>query len=288
VIGFITKTTDITPETRIVDITREHAREVKEHLLKDCTFPPTTAKRYLNEIKSMLNHAITEFELKNYQNPFLNLPIKTERHIRTEHDPMLEKVIVGVRKQLEAHAGSALRHIWHILENTGCRLGEVTGLLVSDVILEGDGDGRDFIPHIKLQFHAHRRLKNNASIRNVPLLGRALAAAKAAVREAVAAEQRIAAPVGSPRLFPAYGKPRGADSASQILMKHLRQVTDNPKIVAHSLRHTMEDRLIKARVDEFDRNLVLGHAKGAMSERYGGDEARLIAAERALRVALRI
>lgn len=48
----------------------------------------------------------------------------------------------------------------------------------------------------------------------------------------------------------------------------------------------MEDRLTLARVEEYDRNLVLGHSKGAMSERYGGPDARLVVAARALKAAL--
>ncbi|WP_146177338.1 hypothetical protein [Breoghania corrubedonensis] len=56
--------------------------------------------------------------------------------------------------------------------------------------------------------------------------------------------------------------------------------------MVHSLRHNMEDRLTRAGVSEFDRNLVLGHARGGMSERYGGPDARLEVAERALRAAL--
>jgi hypothetical protein len=47
----------------------------------------------------------------------------------------------------------------------------------------------------------------------------------------------------------------------------------------------MEDRLTLAGVNEFDRNLVLGHSRGGMSERYGGPDARLKVAERALRCA---
>jgi hypothetical protein len=48
----------------------------------------------------------------------------------------------------------------------------------------------------------------------------------------------------------------------------------------------MEDRLIRARVDEFDRNLVLGHSKGGMGERYGGLDARLEVALAAIEAAL--
>jgi integrase len=69
-------------------------------------------------------------------------------------------------------------------------------------------------------------------------------------------------------------------------MRHVRTVTTDPKVVVHSLRHAMEDRLTRAGVDEFDRNLVLGHSRGGMSERYGGPDARLEVASRALAKAI--
>jgi len=65
-------------------------------------------------------------------------------------------------------------------------------------------------------------------------------------------------------------------------MKHLRAISENPKHTVHSLRHGMEDKLTRAGVSEFDRNLVLGHSSGGMSERYGGAEVRLEMAFKAL------
>ena len=86
--------------------------------------------------------------------------------------------------------------------------------------------------------------------------------------------------------FLLYGKTGGADSASQALIKHLRQVTDNNKIVIHSLRHRLEHKPGNAGIQEYDRNLILGHSRGTMSERYGKETSRLIAAHRALETVL--
>jgi hypothetical protein len=44
----------------------------------------------------------------------------------------------------------------------------------------------------------------------------------------------------------------------------------------------MSDRLRDAGVSKADRQLVLGHSSGEMSEAYGGPEARLRAAARAV------
>lgn len=149
-------------------------------------------------------------------------------------------------------------------------MGEVTGLLIADLSLDGD------IPHFTITSHPHRRIKAGSSVRRVPLLGEALEAAKEALKAAGK----------SAFLFPAYGKVRGADAASQALMKHIRTVTDDAKLGNHSLRHTMEDRMALAGVNKYDAALVVGHALPGMSARYGGTDARLQVAQRALKAAL--
>lgn len=189
---------------------------------------------------------------------------------RDERLPIPDETLTAIRSRLSGNAGAELWLIWRMVEGTGCRLGEITGALVSDLLLDAP------IPYLNLVHHPHRRLKNDASVRRVPLIGEALEAAKEAVK--------AAGP--GPFLLQRYGRVRGSDAASAALMKHVRAITDNPKIAVHSLRHTMEDRLSRARIDEFDRNLILGHTRGSMSERYGGPDARLEAAAAGLKAAL--
>lgn len=251
---------------------RPDAREVRDHMLSDLGMNPATARRYMNDIRALVEHGIVEFGLRGRaENPFRGLPIRVETVAKDERKPFTAAQIMAVRQRLSASAGEELRRIWRMLEGTGCRLGEVTGLLVSDVMLA------DKRPYLNLIFHPHRRLKNAGSVRRVPLIGDALAAAKEAVKAAGDGEF----------LFPSYGHERGADAASQALMKHVRAVTEDRKVVIHSLRHTMEDRLIVAKVSDFDRNLVLGHSQRGMADRYGGAEARLEAAYRAVKAAAR-
>ncbi|MFN7009049.1 MAG: tyrosine-type recombinase/integrase [Allorhizobium sp.] len=251
-------------------LTREDAREVRDHMLRDLDMKPATVRRYMNDIRAVVSFGITEFGLRDALNPFLRLEIRLQTVAREERSPIPAKTLKAIRDRLEAHAGADLWQIWRMMEGTGCRLSEVTGLLVSDLFLT------DTIPYLNLVHHPHRRLKNNASIRRVPLIGEALSATKEALKAAN----------GSPMLFARYCRVRGGDAASAILMKHVRTVTTDPKIVVHSLRHTMEDRLIRARVEEFDRNLVLGHSRGGMGERYGGPDARLEVAAGAVKAAL--
>ncbi len=250
-------------------LTREDARDVRDHMLRDLDMRPATVKRYMNDIRALVSFGITEYGLRDASNPFIRLPVKTEISVQEERSPIPEATLRAIRSQLASHAGPTLVRIWRMLEGTGCRLGEVSGLLVADVVLDGA------LPYLNLVHHPHRRLKTAGSVRRVPLIGEALEAAQEAVD---AAE--------GDTLFARYGRVRGADGASAAIMRHVRAITDDPKIVVHSLRHNMEDRLTRAGVSEFDRNLVLGHARGGMSERYGGPDARLEVAERALRAAL--
>ncbi|WP_411969685.1 DUF6538 domain-containing protein [Mesorhizobium sp. BR1-1-4] len=259
----------------LTSLTREDARNVRDHLERDRNVKKATVRRYINDLTALINLGMTEFGLRDaMSNPFQNLSIRgvdaAATAARDERKPVPEAMIAPLRKRISAHAGEDLWRIWRILEGSGCRLGEVTGLLLPDVVLD------NAVPHINLVPHPHRRLKTAGSVRLVPLIGDALKAAQEAVKAAGK----------GPALFSSYGRLRGADTASASLMKHVRAITDDPKIVVHSLRHRMEDRLTLAGVSEFDRNLILGHSSGGMSERYGGLDARLKVAERGLKAAL--
>ncbi|MEI9405217.1 tyrosine-type recombinase/integrase [Mesorhizobium argentiipisi] len=274
VLGYM-KDAGVGKDRTMISLTREDARDVRDYLVRDEGMKAATVRRYMNDIRALINLGMTELGLKDaMSNPFLNLSIKGAEASATpavdERKPIPEAMMRPLRERIVAHAGDDLSRIWRISEWTGCRLGEVTGLLIADVVLDGA------VPYLNLVPHAHRRLKTAASIRRVPLIGDALAAAKEAV----------AAAGSGPALFTRYGRPRGSDAASAALMKHVRAITDDPKIVVHSLRHTVEDRLMLARVDEFDRKLILGHASVGQTGRYGGPDARLKVAERGLKAAM--
>lgn len=251
----------------LASLERWDAREVRDRMLVDGGMNPATVRRYMNDIRAMVTYGIREFGLRGVDNPFDRLPIKLETVARDERKPFSQAQLKAVGDRVAANAAPDLSRIWRMLAGTGCRLGEVAGLLSGDVVLDHKQ------PHLNLVFHPHRRLKNIASVRLVPLVGDALVAAKEAAVDAG----------DSAFLFAKYARTRGPDAASQALMKHVRAVVDDPKIVVHSLRHSMEDSLIRANVSEFDRNLVLGHSQGGMGERYGGAAARLEAAARALK-----
>ncbi|MBQ9353660.1 tyrosine-type recombinase/integrase [Phyllobacterium sp.] len=253
-------------------LTRSHAREVIAHMLS-LGISPATVHRYANDIRAIINYGITEFELGNVAfNPFIKIEIKglktTGKSDRDERNPFSPKQLEQTRARVIEHAGADLGIIWRLLEGTGARLSEIAGLEVQDVVVDGTAT-----PHIDIRFNALRRLKNNASVRKVPLAGDALAAATEA----------LSGKVDGP-LFKRYGRDRGGDAASAALMKSVRKIVSDKRVTVHSLRHNMQDRMIKAGVSEHDRKLILGHAINGEGNRYGSDAARLEVTTAAMRL----
>lgn len=266
----------------LTSLTRQDARTVRDHMLDRLTatgkpISPASVARDLNGLNAIINFAAKEMPLPpDFQNPFSGLSVANARGRKAEsdnRDPLPDKVLKAARARIVGHAKKDLALIWRLLEGTGCRLSEVSGLRVEDVDVSGD------LPHIRVTWHENRRLKTDASSRYVPLVGDALEAAKEA----------LDLPRESDLLFPAYGHVRGGDAASAALMKHLRAVTTNRKHVVHSLRHNMKDRLMLAEVASIDQNLILGHALGGVGDRvYGGEVARLRVTTRAMKRAFGI
>ncbi len=266
-------------DKRLEDFTREDARAVVAEMLATGN-AAATVHRYLNDVKAIVAHGIRELTSGNVVNHFVKLPVKgykPQGHAdRDERHPFTDEQLKVATRRIEEHAGHDLRIIWTLLSGTGARLSEVCGLERGDVVL----DGTD-IPHLRIKFNGIRRLKNEASIRLLPLIGSTVEAARSALGTVDSTKKPLDAP-----LFPSYGRERGGDSASKILNKHIRKVVSDTKVTVHSLRHTMMDRLIAAGVSEHDRKLILGHAIGGEGNRYGSDAARLAAASKAIEAVL--
>jgi len=140
-----------------------------------------------------------------------------------------------------------------LLNDTGLRLSEATGLTKNDLILEGDH------PHVLIRTHPWRRLKTKGSERTVPLVGASLWGAKQAIQGA-----------SSEFLFPKHCSKDGckSNSASAALNKWLAPRV--PKgCVVHSFRHSMRDRLraVECPADIVDR--IGGWSIAGVGESYG-------------------
>ncbi len=263
----------------LTSLTREDARKVRDYMLDRLTvtgrpISPASVARDMNGLNAIINFTAKEMPLPaTFQNPFSGLSVARVRGRSADsenRDPLPETILKAARERIVGHAKRDLALIWRLLEGTGCRLSEVSGLRVEDVDVTGD------LPSIRVTWHENRRLKTDASSRYVPLVGDALEAAKEALK----------LPRNGSLLFPDYGHVRGGDAASASLMKHVRAVTKDPKHVVHSLRHNMKDRLMLAEVGSLDQNLILGHALGGVGDRvYGGDAAKLRVTTRAMKKA---
>ena len=255
----------------LASLKRGDARKVREHMLQSPrkgggTLSPATVRRELKTLSAVVNFGLKEFDLGNVVNPFDGLPIEGVGHTANDEKDLRDPLPIHTVEAMTRVLAGDLQLIWRMLSGTGCRLGEVRGLRVQDVVLSAP------IPHLRIIGHPKRRLKTKASRRNVPLLGDAFVAAKLA----------LAAAEGQEDVFPRFAKPRGTDNCSTQLMTRLRKFTTNPKHVVHSLRHGMKDALRLAGVEKVVQDLILGHASPSIGETYGGEEVRLQVAQRAL------
>ncbi|NKM55854.1 tyrosine-type recombinase/integrase [Rhizobium anhuiense] len=248
---------------------REHGRAVRDFMLTEKERQPESVERYLNTVRAIINMAIKEFDLE-CGNPFMDLEVKKDPTAtrKSKRLPLPTDVLRKVTKRIHGHAGEELQIIWDMLAGTGCRPSEVTGLRVEDVRVDAT------VPHIRIEWHDGRRVKDEITQRWVPLVGSALASARAALELSKTGRRHKQA--AAHMLFPTYGRLGGAGAASAaIISKHLRLFTTNPKHVLYSLRHNAKDNLRLAGVPVEVQNMILGHTNGGVAEGYGGDEAIL-------------
>lgn len=135
------------------------------------------------------------------------------------------------------------RRIVLAMVNTGARPSELAALTAEQIRLDGP------VPHISIE-PILRELKSANARRVLPLCGVSLEA----VREA-------------PEGFPRY-RDKSA-GLSGTVNKYLRenQLMETPQHSLYSLRHSFEDRMLAAGIDERIRRDLMGHALGR--ERYG-------------------
>jgi len=128
--------------------------------------------------------------------------------------------------------------------NTGYRPSEAACAAPDQFCLEAE------IPHMIIKSREGRAIKNKSSRRVIPLVGVSLEAIKA-----------------FPDGFPTY---RDSDATlSATVNKYLRahQLMESDQHVMYSLRHSFEDRLLRAGGDERVRRDLMGHSLNR--ERYG-------------------
>lgn len=227
-------------------MTRLQARSFVDQLL-NTGLKTTSVRRTLRAINAVLNMAFRELEIAKPQ-PFRELKIAGEGADSSPAEVPSMEQLKSLAALLETK-DSTTAIIAAIMLETGPRIAEISGLKVSDVVLDAA------VPYLRIAPNEWRDLKTESSEREVPLVGLSLKAAQKAVKQAS----------DSGALFPAYARDRGNDSASAAVNKLLKPYG----ITSHSFRHALKDRLREAGCPVDIRDAIQGHANGSIAETYG-------------------
>jgi integrase len=200
--------------------TREDAKLFVHHLHLRGN-KTATIRRRINSLSAILNYAYAELDLDK-RNPFTRLIIRQEGKDASKRGTFTNEQLKNGYDTAIA-SGSQVKLLMPLLGETGCRLAEIVGLELQDIDIEND--------LIQIRPNSIRRLKTRNSNRTLPLVGYAKVAMKLALKEA---DEKY--------LYPRYLKDGTcrATHASAALGKWLKK---DFGMTAHSLRHTLRDRL---------------------------------------------
>ena len=228
-------------DLKLTDIRRTpHVNDLRDLLLERMS--ADSAHRQVNDLKAALNFAAREFEVE-YQDRFsgLNGPQLNEL-ARDKRHPLPSAVIAAVYIDLDRNP--LLRRLWTLLHHTGAQGAEVLGLKVGEFRLDA------LIPHIEIEPRGERSVKDGWRVRDVPLVGDALAVAEAVTRGRDPEDDA----------FPRYAAASKHGAFSQTMNKRLRKFTADRRHTTYSLRHVTKDALREASVGQGLENAILGHA----------------------------
>ncbi|MEM9761550.1 MAG: tyrosine-type recombinase/integrase [Pseudomonadota bacterium] len=154
--------------------------------------------------------------------------------------PFSEKWIASTLLRPGAFDGlnDELVDIFLVTVNTGARPSEVINARLEDWRLA------DPVPHLAITKRGGRQLKSAAAVRDVPLLGVSLEAAK-----------RIVARGGCTR----YDDRESAWSSAINKAFRNRGLLESDRHTVYGMRHAVEDRLLAAGIDDRVRADILGH-----------------------------
>ena len=236
-------------DAEIVALGRLDAAKFRDYLIgKGLT--SISIKRVISTVKAAVNLAISEHGL-DCQNPFSRTFIP-EVGIKRIRPPIPVEYIRAVQHECIVIDDNN-RHLIALISDTGMRLSEVVGLIKTDIHLNAP------IPYIELKPHTWRSLKTATSIRQIPLVGASLWAARRVVSEA-----------RGQFLFPAYANREGcnANSASAGLNQWLRRRLPTGCVI-HSFRHSMRDRLRAVECDPTIIDEIGGWSRQTVGNAYG-------------------
>jgi integrase len=230
---------DILGNPALKDIKRADARRVLDSMLS-AGLKTASVKRYLNTISAIFSVAILEFEL-DLKNPFsaLTIPnfLEDTKDIPSFTEAELRQIATAGLAQKNEPGLVATMQI-----ETGCRVAEIALLRTEDLHLDAP------IPYVRIIQHLEhsRRLKTGKNAeRSLPLVGVSLEAARLA----------RAAANDDGWLFLRIGKGNPASTVNRWLIRTLGGEAGR----SHSFRHSMETRLVLAKVDQRIVDAIVGH-----------------------------
>ena len=253
-------------DTPITEINRLKARRHKEALVvANPTWAADTLSRAMNTLSAIFNSAINEYEL-SMTNPWAGLTgtvMKNTDDITSEdrankRRPMSPDEITAYKGHLlKANPQASL--IGQLMVQIGCRTMEAGGLLIRDLKFE------DNVPFIQFRYNRIRGLKNQNSVRDVPVVEDLLDNLR--VYTKILGTTDANAP-----LFPRYGRDGGMDAISATLRKIVNDkmgLKDDTNCVPYSTRHSMKDKLRALRTPIAFQYAILGNGKRTVAEDYG-------------------
>lgn len=204
-----------------------------------------TANRAFGNIRKMFRD-YANYIHADVKNPFDGLTFPDRRRQKREVPPfpipfIQEKLLaVGAHDGLNAEALA----IFLVLIETGARPSEICNLIPEHIHLRAN------VPYLSVDFQEERVIKTESSVRDIPLMGVALAVMR-----------------NFPNGFPRYRDKE--DTLSATLMKHLRAKGLLPTSAhrVYSTRHSFEKRMLEAGLDFEFRKSMLGHSVDR--EKYG-------------------
>lgn len=232
---------EVVGDTPMDELTQDHMLDFRDwwwEKIKDEDLSPSSGNKDFIHLANVLR-TINTMKRLNLNLPLTGLNFKAGEKIT--RPPFSTSWITDKLIPVSGLNGEAKALLLGMI-NTGYRPSEGSGLLPEHIRLDTD------VPHISIEA-VGRTLKTQASRRVIPLTGVSLRAFQE-----------------FPDGFPRY---QNSDALSATVNKFLREngLLETPKHSMYCLRHSFEDRLLAAEVDERIRRDLMGHALNR--ERYG-------------------
>lgn len=209
---------------------------------------PATANKHFGHLSDLVK-TIADLRGLPMENPFKGLRLKAvaSRESFPFSVPWIKTRMLapGALDRL----GQEARDVLLVMVNTGARPSEILGALPEDFMIDAA------VPHLRIRAREGRTLKTDHSRRDLPLLGVSLEAAA-----------RLSAAGGAVR----YAHKGNVWSATVNKFLTENGLRETPQHTAYSLRHSFEDRLLEAGVDDRIRAELMGHKYARPTYGIGG------------------